>query len=668
MTTFRVAVLALALASLAPPARAGVVINEVLYHPPDDRDDLQFVELHNTGDQAVNLSGWRLKGAVYTFPAGSSIAAGGYVVVGKDPKAFKTHFGTDAVGPFQGRLSHGGELIELVDAAGKMVDRVKYRTRAPWPVAPDGYGASLERICPTAAGDDPENWAPSPPRGGPEWAAGTPGRKNTNYSPRPLPVVTSVTPTPAHPAPNQELRVEAVVRPADGITSVELRYRIASPGRESAETTITMTKGAEGRYSATIPGQAAGKLIRFRVRAVDAAGGTRFFPHPDDLRPALTAYAHDKFTPGKIPLGFVINPSRAAPSPTARGRSAFVYVDPKTAEPRVFDFVSVPPRSGGFKVRFHRDRPLGDMTTINLVYEHPDRSVLAEPLAYEVYRRAGLAAPRTDHVRTWVDGQPLGFLLLIEQPNKSFLRHNGLDPGGNMYKAVWFGGDVVARHEKKTRTHEGHADLLKLVNRLNATKGDEQWAVIKAEFDVEQVAAHYAVRTVLSDWDGFFNNYFLYHDTGKTGRWTLYPWDQDKTWGYHDGTQGYEAFVDMPLTFGMEGDRPQGTAWWRPGGDVSKPLLANPRFRKLYLAKTKELLEKVYTPEAFGPAITALAERLEDEVRVKAESQRQDPKAAVEHFRRNVGSLREHLTKRREFLLRQPEIKTAGKFDRSELK
>ena len=40
----------------------------------------------------------------------------------------------------------------------------------------------------------------------------------------------------------------------------------------------------------------------------------------------------------------------------------------------------------------------------------------------------------------------------------------------------------------------------------------------------------------------------------------------------------------------------------------------------------------------------------------------------IEHLNRNLDSLREHLTKRRQFLLNEPEIKAAGKFDRSELK
>ena len=223
---------------------------------------------------------------------------------------------------------------------------------------------------------------------------------------------------------------------------------------------------------------------------------------------------------------------------------------------------------------------------------------------------------------------------------------------------------------------------MKLIARLNATKGDEQWAVIKKEFDVEQVATYFAVRTVLSDWDGFFNNYFAYHDTRKTGKWTMYPWDQDKTWGFHDGVQGYQVFFDMPITFGMAGDAPPGwpkgqpappgvfagPIWWRPGGDFSKPLLANPQFRRLYLAKVKELLETVYTEKAFFPAIKEMGDRLEDEVRMRAAAYKQDSRAAAEHFRRNLDSLREHLTKRREFLLKQDEVKNAGKFDRSELK
>ena len=325
---------------------------------------------------------------------------------------------------------------------------------------------------------------------------------------------------------------------------------------------------------------------------------------------------------------------------------------------------------------------LDDMSTINVIFEGVDRFVLAEPLAYEVYRKAGNAAPSTDFLRTWVDGQPLGFQLLIEQPNKAFLHHNKLASGGNLYKCVWFGNDLITKHEKKTRVREGHDDLVKLVNELKQTKGDEQWAVIKKNFDVEQVATYFAVNMVLSHWDGYFNNYFTYHDTRKTGKWTMYPWDQDKTWGHHDGLRENDVFFDMPLSFGMAGDAPPnwpkgqpppggfgfGAIWWRPGGEFSKPLLANPHFRKLFLARTKVILETVYTEDVFFPLIKELGDRLEDDFKYRALLRKQDPKEAVAGLQRNLNSLREHLTKRRSFLLAQDEIKQAGKFDRADLK
>ncbi len=687
---------------LCGPARAGVVINEVFYHAPDDLDHLQFIELHNTAERAADLAGWKLTHQVqYVFPAGTTIAAGGYLVLCKDAQVFRKHYGFAAAGQFEGSLGHGKGRIALVDARGKTIDELRYRSRSPWPLAPDGYSSSLERICPTAAGNIPENWAASPLSLITRRPGGSPGKKNTCFAAHLPPVVSNLSFSPDHPGPAQEVKVEADVRSPLGLGKVELLYRVAGPGSETKESALAMTRGTRDRYSARIPAQKAGQIIRFRIRASDAKGGERYFPSENDVRPARSVYVHEPFRPGKVPFGLVINVGRsefraaqrgrpggfrfgAPPSPRvgARGRSAFVWVEQKTGKPTLFDFLHVTPRNSGWKVRFHKDHMLAGMRTINLIWEQLDRFALAETLAYEVYRKAGNAACRTDFVRTWIDGRPIGLQLLVEQPNKAFLRYNKLRPDGHLYKAQWTGRSVAGRHEKKTRIHEGHADVVQLVGALNRARGDEQWRLIKKHFDVEQMATFFAVHMLLSDWDGFFNNFFAYHDVRGTGKWTMYPWDQDKTWGYHDGIRGFEVFHDMPLTFGMEGDRPPGwpkdrpppagifagPIWWRPGGDFSRPLLANPRFRKLFLARTRELLEKVYTKEVFFPLIRALGERLEGEFQYRAELRKEDPKAAQAHLARNLDSLRDHLTKRRQWLLEQDEIRKAGKFDRGELK
>src|SRR5262249_37901809 len=161
-------------------------------------------------------------------------------------------------------------------------------SRAPWPVAADGYSSSLERICPTAATTGPENWAPSPMAPGTPKPMGTPGKKNASYAAKLPPFISKVTFTPKHATPDQEEKVEAEVNNARELTEVELRYRVAGPGYERQEQSIPMTKTPQGMFAAKIPAQKAKQIVRFRVRAVDANNAERLYPHPNELRPALS--------------------------------------------------------------------------------------------------------------------------------------------------------------------------------------------------------------------------------------------------------------------------------------------------------------------------------------------------------------------------------------------
>src|SRR4051794_24222889 len=112
-------------AGLCAPAAGDVVINEILYHAPDDLDNLQFIELHNPGDAAIDLAGWKLgRNIRYEFPAEKRIEAGGYLVLCKDAALFKKYYGFDADGVFTGALGHGGDRIDLLDSQGRRMDSV----------------------------------------------------------------------------------------------------------------------------------------------------------------------------------------------------------------------------------------------------------------------------------------------------------------------------------------------------------------------------------------------------------------------------------------------------------------------------------------------------------------------------------------------------------------
>lgn len=373
-------------------------------------------------------------------------------------------------------------------------------------------------------------------------------------------------------------------------------------------------------------------------------------------------------------------PRSGAASEAARGGSAFVHVNPTNRQARVFDYITIRPRAAGFKVHLHDHEPLEGMTSVNLIFEYKDRFVLAEHLAYEFYRRAQCPAPASDYLRLNVNGRELGYHLLVEQPNRAFLERNKIETGGNLYKLLWYGQDVADKHEKKNNPETGHRDLVELINGLERTRGAAQWEFIRKHFNVEEVINYFAVNMCLTHWDGFFNNYFTYHDTKGTGKWEMYPWDQDKTWGFHDSLRDDGIFWDMPITFGMKGADVPGRAgnrsqlgfnpgnWWRPPGFFSGPLLANPEFRKHFLARTRQILDTVFTPEVFNPVVDELGARLQAEVAIRARVVGQNPASAGRDLTANLQLFKTQLGKRREFLLKEPEIQNAGAFSPAALK
>lgn len=710
----------LLLAVAGEAAGAGVVINEIQYHPPDDRDDLQWVELLNTGAEAVDLRGWSLaKGCRFSFTNEYRLAAGELVVIARDRGAFVTQYGSEAavLGDFAGRLSHSGEAIELRAADGRLVDTVRYQDEEPWPRSADGMGASLERIVATVSGDAAENWAPSP-LPALAVAGGTPGRPNAAARDDLPPVLEGV--TWKAPAVGEPMDVTLQARDAEGVRHVFLMFQSLgmehTHGASSAggatwqEQPMERVSGdaGQGTYRATIPGQPEGRLVRFRVVAEDGRGGRRELPHPHDARPSWTAYVGPNRNEGQIPwislmeFGPPEQPGESLRTPRRRGRggnpgvagepargeAAVVWMPPKGRPVEVRDHVRITPRHGGWKVRLQKDRLLEEMSTVNLLFEFRPRYVLAEHLSFELYRAAGVPAPLSGHWRVWHNGQPLGYHLYVEQLNASFLRRVGRDPDGDLFKLLWYGNGVVGQHEKKNNPESGHAELVALIEELRRQRGPSGWDWMQRHFEVEEVAGYFAVNMCLQNWDGFFNNYFVYCAPGKGGKWEILPWDEDKTWGDYDGASSRYDWYTMPLTLGMAGDRPSGGglrflgsgpfgggAWWRPPGWFSGPLLAHPQFRERFRGRLRDLCETVFTPAVQEVGIRRLEVRLEPEVAYRAwiQGPGRDPArragfppqfpawplpteggvGEMAEFHEHLRSFRNQVQHRREFLLKE---------------
>jgi len=147
------------------PARHDeIVINEIMFATPSRHEQGQFIELINKSGTAVNLTGWRLvDGLRYDFPAGTTLAAGAYLVVAKDPAFITANYGgaTNVFGPANGSLRRNGELVRLEDERRNLAGSVDFRAGGEWPADSGGSGSSLELIHPEMDASRPSSWRAS---------------------------------------------------------------------------------------------------------------------------------------------------------------------------------------------------------------------------------------------------------------------------------------------------------------------------------------------------------------------------------------------------------------------------------------------------------------------------------------------------------------------------
>ena len=327
----------MAILGLFGNAWAQVVINEILYEPSSPSAADRFVELYNTGNVAVGLSGWQLKGSIrFQFPSYTLIAPGGYLVVAQDPQGLRYKTGSVCLGPFDGALAGSG-LIVLQDPAGNVVDQVEYDLGFPWPT--NTSGRSIELINPNLDNAKAGAWRVyryGDPVSGVTQPWATPGTRNSVWQANAPPFVEMVCHSPAQPASGRQIIVTAKVIDADGVASVMLAYQSVLAGSYIpawlpvsldalvADPCTAMQRNptfedpanwvrlpmfdngiepdkaaADGIFTALIPGQPNRTLVRYRITATDASkdrlGVT--VPYEDDDGLNFACWVYDGLPP-----------------------------------------------------------------------------------------------------------------------------------------------------------------------------------------------------------------------------------------------------------------------------------------------------------------------------------------------------------------------------------
>jgi len=144
-----------------------LVITKIMYHPatsPDfpEEDDLEFIEILNNGDQAINLTGIYFSGTgfVFQFPVNATLGPHLSLFLASNASVFQAKYGVAPFGQYTRHLSNKSENLVLADGFGNVIDNVLYYDTIPWPDA-DGNGNYLSLTDPGLDNNMAVNWLSS---------------------------------------------------------------------------------------------------------------------------------------------------------------------------------------------------------------------------------------------------------------------------------------------------------------------------------------------------------------------------------------------------------------------------------------------------------------------------------------------------------------------------
>lgn len=154
-------------------ASAQIIINEIAWMgaPVEGVEAKQswryeWIELFNSGEQAVLLQGWRIElysgeNLEFTIVLFGSVPADGYFLIGASDKipGVDVNYATLA-----GKLKNSGQRVVLRDAAGNVVEEID--AGSGWFAGDNDSKLTMERRFPDRSSADPENWGLSRTTGG----------------------------------------------------------------------------------------------------------------------------------------------------------------------------------------------------------------------------------------------------------------------------------------------------------------------------------------------------------------------------------------------------------------------------------------------------------------------------------------------------------------------
>ncbi len=589
--------------SPAHAAGTGVVISEIHYHPGTDLDTDDFLELTNTSADPVDVAGWTFTaGVTATLPPAAVIPAGERYVLAPDATRFTTLYGFAPDAVYTGKLSNGGEALTLADSTAVVVDTVTYADVAPWPSTPDGTGPSLELRSLAADNSRPENWGPS------TVAGGTPRAVNSLDGTAPPPVVEALTATPQRPAPSEAVTVSARLPES---TTATLTYKVmfgADVQIPFLDDAASPGGAGDGTYAATVPGQTAGRLIRYRVDAT--AGGVAFSaPAADDSIRYQGVVVTNPAVTSNLPVIEWFMPDAVYNDLLANHRCDDVTGDAVIAyNGTVYDGAKMKIRGQStctrpkpsWKVEMAPGHDMDFRPYMPYLLDEWALQRDPDPLtdiAWPIVGETGARDLALKAVRSQRNGAFWSVGRFMELEDGTWREAEGVKDWG-IYKGDAGGLRTAANPaalaasldlDKKAREEEDFSDVWALTQAVDASVTPAQRAWLEQNVDIPTLVNYMAINTLIRHQDSGWHNWFISRDTPGTGRWQLWHWDLNWifTTNVDDGKGDYLS--------------PEGS------NQLLQALLAQPDIKAMYARRVRTLADTYLPAGGFEARWDAIA-------------------------------------------------------------
>ena len=191
-----------------------------------------------------------------------------------------------------------------------------------------------------------------------------------------------------------------------------------------------------------------------------------------------------------------------------------------------------------------KDQRFYGFQKLSFANNYKDESFMHEKIAADIFRDAGLKAPRTAYYRIYVDyGEGpvyFGLYTAVEIVEDTMLENQFGSNAGNCYKPEYDGAtfaygsfNIEDFFLKTNEELANYTDVQNLYNTLHSSlrlTNVEQWKTdLEKAFDVDNFLCWLATNTVIQNWDTYglmSHNYYLYNDP-SSNKLVWIPWDNN---------------------------------------------------------------------------------------------------------------------------------------------